>query len=173
MLEAHPCVTRYCERPATALINGKERLVEFWLMMNGVERWFVISADAEDSPDMESSGAKPQSVNSRRIEILSPQSFVEHQVWIDNWLSILPYLASNARLVDPALVAQVVAQCHEPTSLLSIENSNQRHDPTLVRSAVFVALHSGALLGVDLTTRRWDMQSQFIRNTTFKVHHAP
>src|SRR5450830_262477 len=34
MLEAHPSGTQYCERPATAVINGKERLVDFWLRMN-------------------------------------------------------------------------------------------------------------------------------------------
>jgi len=76
MLEGHPGVKQYCERPATAVINERERLVDFWMMMNGMERWFVISGDAETSLDMEFSGAKPPSVSSRLIEILSPQSFV-------------------------------------------------------------------------------------------------
>lgn len=170
MLEAHPGVTQYCERPATTLINGRERLVDFWLMKNGRERWFVISADGEDPLDIEFSGAKPKNINSRNIEVLSPQSFVEHEVWIDNWLSILPYLASNASLVDSELIAQVMAQCHEPTTLLAIEANYPHHDPMLVRSAVFMAVHGGELLGVDLAGRRWDMDSQFITNT---IHRGP
>jgi len=141
-------------------------------MMNGMERWFVISGDAETSLDMEFSGAEPPSVSSRFIEILSPQSFVEHEVWIDNWLSILPYLASNASLIDPELITKVIAQCHEPTPLLSIETSHPHHDPMLVRSAVFIAVHKGELLGVDLAVRRWDMDSQFIRNTFHRGHRA-
>ena len=173
MLEAHPGVTQYCERPAIAVIDGKERLVDFWLKMDGRERWFVISTDAETSLNIEFSGAKPKNINSRHIEVLSPQSFAEHEIWIDNWLSILPYLASNASLVTPELIAQVAAQCHEPTYLQTLESGNPLHDPVLVRSAVFMAAHSGVLLGVDLAARRWDMQSQFRRNPLHKVHCAP
>lgn len=172
MLEAHPGVTQYCERPATAVVNGRERLVDFWMMMNGRERWFVISGDGDAPLDMEFSGAKPPNIISNRIEILTPQSFVEHEVWIDNWLSILPYLASNASLVDPELIARVVAQCHEPTPLFSIANSHPHYDPVLVRSAVFMAVHSGELLGVDLAGRRWDMDSQFIRNALYRGPRA-
>lgn len=172
MLEAHPGVTQYCERPATAVINGRERLVDFWMKMNGLDRWFVISGDGEASLDMEFSGAKRPSISSSLLEILSPQSLVEHEVWIDNWLSILPYLASNASLVGSELIANVVAQCHEPTSLLSIETSHPHCDPMLVRSAAYMAVHRGELLGVDLAERRWDMDSQFIKNTFHRDHRA-
>jgi hypothetical protein len=163
MLEAQPRVKSYCERPAVAVIDGQERLIDFWVQLDNQEQWFVIQAEGEPILDLEVGGTQAPSVEGDCVQFVSPQSFEEHAVWIENWLSILPYLASTSRLVEPALVAQVVEPCRKATALWTIEQAHSRHDRMLVRTAVFMALHRGELLGMDLQQRQWDLDSEFVR----------
>jgi hypothetical protein len=90
----------------------------------------------------------------------------QRAVWIDNWLTILPYMASAARLVEAPLVAQVIDACQTTTPLWRIEKHLDRHDRMLVRTAVFMALHRGELLGIDLEDRPWDRDSRFVKPGT-------
>jgi hypothetical protein len=117
MLEAQPRVKSYCVRPAVAVIDGQERLIDFWVQLDNQEQWFVIQAEGEPILDLEVGGTQAPSVEGGCVQFVSPQSFEEHAVWIENWLSILPYLASTSRLVEPALVAQVVEPCRKAMAL--------------------------------------------------------
>ena len=161
-LEGNPDVKRYCERPATTIIDNKEQLVDFWFQHGDKERWWIIRADGEPLLEREASESQARNIGSDCIEFVSSDSFAAHKVWIDNWLSILPYLASNARWVEPALIAQVIADCKAGTTLQTIEHTHAGQDRMLVRTAVFIALHRGDLIGIDLHERRWNLDSQFV-----------
>jgi hypothetical protein len=163
MFEANPLVSRYCERPAFAEIAGVERLIDFWVERVGQQHWFVIDCAGEAALDLEGESASAPSVSTQAVELFSPESFKEHHIWTQNWLSILPYLAANARLVDPALVDKVSNECREATALWAIEQRYAREDRMLVRTAVFIALHRGQLVGVDLREHAWGLQSRFVK----------
>lgn len=169
-LEGNPDVKQYCERPATTIIDGKEQLVDFWFQQGDQERWWIIRADGELLLEREVDERPAHNIGNNCIEFIASDSFEVHSVWIDNWLSILPYLASNTRLVEPTLVAQVMANCSTTTTLQTIEQTYANQDPMLVRTAVFMALHRGNLIGIDLHERQWNRDSQFAIST--RSRHA-
>jgi len=171
-LEGNPRVQRYCERPATAIVDGKERVVDFWFQCDDEERWWIIHIDGEPLLDLEPDGKSQRTVAGDCVQFVATQSFEEHKIWIDNWLSILPYLASNARLVEPALVAKVIENCRTPTPLRTIEELHAQQDRMLVRTAIFMALHRGDLFGVDLHEKRWDLDSEFTNTSRQNTHAA-
>ena len=169
-LEGSPDIKQYCERPTTAIIDGKDQLVDFWFQQGNEEHWWFIRTNDELPLEQETSGILSPPISNDVLEFISADSFAAHAIWIDNWLSILPYLASNARLVDPALITEVIVKCKTATTLRTIEQAHVNHDLMLVRTAIFMALHRGNLIGIDLHERRWDAMSQFIRSN--RDHHA-
>lgn len=166
MLESQPHIRRYCERPATAIIDGKERVIDFWARLDDQEQWIIVGNEDDSVLPMEREGPSTRSIERTHIQFVSPQSVEPRAVWIENWLTILPYMASAARLVEPPLVAQVIDACQTATPLHHIEKRLGRHDRMLVRTAVFMALHRGELLGLDLEHRSWDLESRFIKSDT-------
>jgi len=171
-LEGNPDIQRYCERPATTLVNGEERVIDFWFHQGNEERWWMIHIDGNPLLELESGGKHLRTITDDHVQFISPQSFEAHKIWIDNWLAILPYLASNARLVETALMAKVVENCRTATSLRTIEELHAQQDRMLVRTAVFMALHRGELLGIDLHEKPWDLDSEFTQTSHRKFYAA-
>ncbi len=166
MLESQPHVRKYCERPATAIIDGKERVIDFWTQLDNQEQWIIVGNEDDSILPVELEQPSTRSIERTHIQFVSPQSVEPRAVWIENWLTILPYMASAAQLVEPPLVAQVIDACHTATPLHHIEKRLDRHDRILVRTAVFMALHHGTLVGLDLEDRPWDLDSRFIKSNT-------
>ena len=153
LLESDPRVSQYCERPAYWHHDAGKRLVDFWVQAGRRESCWVLSA--------ETNGPQPAR---RRAGILSPGVPVAVRLidaellraqsqWIENWLRILPYLAANARHVDPQLLADAERAATKSTTLGAVERKLHPRDIVLIRTAVFMLLHRGRIKAEGLRRR--------------------
>ena len=110
ILEAHPGVSQYCERPAGHLGTETTPTADFWVMREGIQTWLRLQdAQAKDSV------VTTVGPSSESVELISRDELRRHRVWIDNWLSLLPYLTSTD-VADRSLQAHVLeAAGHEAT----------------------------------------------------------
>jgi hypothetical protein len=68
-------------------------------------------------------------------------------VWIDNWMRILPYLSSNSRFVSDRLLNDIEQAAKTVQTIGEIERDFQPNDVVLVRTAIFMLIHRGKLSG--------------------------
>ena len=169
MLEAHPGVTRYCERPSLDDTHNPCPVADFWALRDGTPVWLRLEAEA--------SGTAPNAVSAENpiVENVSADELKRHRHWIHNWLSLLPYLSSASPLSLRPLQAQVIELVGREASLDEIERHFANTDAVLVRTAVIAALHEGSLISEDLQNKHWDRSARVYRSyrNTFGHHHAP
>ncbi len=151
MLEAHPAVSRYCERPTWPDETEASPEPDFWALRGGSAIWLALG----NAPRCEPPAALPLPALPT-IEWIRTEALDEHRVWIQNWLSLLPYLSSaGAPGVDP-LVPLVVQAVDPDTSFDELERRFSATEPLLVRTAAIAALHQGLLVSEDLKHKQWD-----------------
>jgi hypothetical protein len=68
------------------------------------------------------------------IQTIRPADLDEHRVWIQNWMTLLPYLNTGMRLIDAALSKDVVEFFEREASFLELEQHFSRYDPILTRT---------------------------------------
>ena len=163
-LEADPSVTTYCERPALidADAGGLPRFVDFWVRRDDQSRWLML--ERHDETMIEPEGENFQCVSKQTVEIVSREALERRQIWIENWLSILPYLASHTRYVDLALISAILDLCQTPQPLQAIKRYFPQQDAGIVRTGVFLGAHRGQLSCEELNDRPWDESTVFSRN---------
>ena len=157
MLEAHPGVKRYCERPAWPGDDvPPERGPDFWALRDGVPVWLVLDRDAErsDEPATVAGGPALQTVTAHDLD--------RHDIWIRNWLSLLPYLGTAALLDGAGPGEPVVEFFRQEASFEEAERHFAHHDPMLVRAAVVAGLHQGLLFSSELLVRPWDGRTRVV-----------
>ena len=173
MLEAHPGVTSYCERPALSAEAVTEPSADFWVMRDGREQWLSIEDSAGEQADAHDQQTVAQSSQSASdVEIISRQEIERHRVWIQNWMSMLPYLATGAHLIEPTLLEHVVEFFDHAATMDEAEQHFSRIDPVLVRTAIIAGLHGGQLVSPDLITlalSRHTRVSQFRCGETYEA----
>jgi len=157
MLEAHPGVTRYCERPAWPGDVPRRHMPDFWALRDGVPVWLVLERDAQrsDEPAPVADGPALQTVTAHDLD--------RHDSWIRNWLSLLPYLGSIALLGGAGPGEPVVEFFRQEASFDDAERHFAHHDPMLVRAAVVAGLHKGLLFSSELLVRPWDGRTRVVR----------
>lgn len=170
MLEANPGVTKYCERPALPGEHGSEPVADFWAERGRTSHWFVLGDDVDDHIDLPDTD--PSTPHAPHTEIISPKDLEHHRVWIQNWMSLLPYLTTCSHLIDPTLRENVIHFFNAEATLEHAEHHFARHDAVLVRTAVIAALHSGQLASTDLITLPVSRQTRFIRCDRGSSHAA-
>ena len=79
------------------------------------------------------------------VRYIHAKHMVSHAIWIENWMRILRYLASNAGFVSDQLLTDIGQATANGSTLGAIERDFQPHDIVLVRTAVFMLLHKGRL----------------------------
>ncbi|MDE1947291.1 MAG: hypothetical protein KGL43_17495 [Burkholderiales bacterium] len=140
MLEAHPAVTRYCERPSSGDSRCPAPAADFWALRDGVPVWLRLADEPQDG----AATAGPD------VQAITAEALQRHRHWITNWLSLLPYLSSvgpsSLRLLQVEVLDFVIRQAR----LVDIEHHFARTDPILVRTAVIGCLHEGSLVSLDL-----------------------
>ena len=104
MLEANPAVTTYCERPVLAS-NQHDAHADFWLLQGGRPQYLALDHAIESAPHEDSSAGTPSSV---LIQTIRPADLDEHRVWIQNWMTLLPYLNTGMRLIDGKRLTRAV-----------------------------------------------------------------
>ncbi len=140
LLESLPRVSHYCERPAYLRRNEDRQLVDFWVRAGRHELFWIASAQPRDAQADRVSQTK-----SIGVRYVFTRNFASRDVWIENWMRILPYLASNARFVSKPLLADIEQATLHGSTLGDIERDFQPHDIVLVRTAAFMLLHTGRL----------------------------
>jgi len=138
LLESSPRVITYCERPAFWRRDNGQQLVDFWVKVGRREMCWIVTSKLQPAragyltPDDDTS-----------VRYVHAQSLASHNVWIENWMRILPYLPSNERFVSKKLLADVERATSSASTLGQIERDFQPHDTVLVRTAAFMLLHKG------------------------------
>ena len=166
MLEAHSGVTRYCERPAWPGDVPAPRPPVFWALRDGAPVWLVLDDEAQrsDEPVPPSDGPALQTVTAYDLD--------RHDIWIRNWLSLLPYLSTVASL-DGAGVGvgeTVIDFFRHEASFEDAERHFAHLDSMLVRAAVVAGLHRGVLFSSELLVRPWDGQTRMVRCSPPRLH---
>jgi hypothetical protein len=150
MLEANANVTNYCERPALSLEHAADPVADFWVMRDGTEQWLILHDDVDGPGAHAQQVAHSTTRTAPCVETISSKEMERHRIWIQNWMSLLPYLATGSHLVDPALCANVIQFFDRPATFAEAEQHFSRIDPVLVWTAVIVELHAGQLISADL-----------------------
>jgi hypothetical protein len=169
MLEANPGVTSYCERPALSVERVAEPLADFWIVRDGREQWLSIDDSASTH---EPQTAAQISRSAPGVENISGEEIERHRVWIQNWMLLLPYLATGAHLIEPGLLANVVEFFDLPATIDDAEEHFSHVDPVLVRTAVIAGLHGGQLISPDLVTLAFSRQTRVNRYHRRQTHEA-
>jgi hypothetical protein len=158
MLEANPSVNRYCERPSWPAECGPRPALDFWVLREHQPVWLASEELASTLPiqdPCQQQGIVVQSVTAKDLD--------SHRVWIQNWLSLLPYLSATSSLNLDHLGKQVVEFFTRESSIDAAERHFARDDDVLVRTAVIAQLHAGRLFSGDLLTRPWDLDTRVVR----------
>ena len=166
MLEANPSVTRYCERPSWPAEFGPRPALDFWVLRDQPV-WLVSDDSASalrDHDPCQQQEIAVQSVTAKDLDC--------HRVWIQNWLSLLPYLSATSSLNLDHLGRQVLEFFTRESSFDEAQRHFARDDCVLVRTAVIAQLHAGRLFSRDLLTRPWDLDTRFLRLSS-EGSHAP
>ena len=166
MLEAHPGVTRYCERPSWPDDEEPSLCPDFWALRDGTPVWLALAEAPVSGDEVLSSAESP------RVQVVPAEELDRHRVWIGNWLSLLPYLSTSAWLGLEALSEPVAEFFRQEASFDDAERHFVRFDPVLVRTAVVAGLHRGKLYSGDLLVRPWDRQTRMVR-CSGAASHAP
>lgn len=147
-LESNPRVLRYCERPAYWRQDNSRQLADFWVKVGRREICWIVAPTPQParagvlSPD--------DDIGVRYVHV---QNLAAHSIWIENWMRILPYLASNERFVSERLLLDVERATSTAPTLGQLERDFQPHDTVLVRTAVFILLHRGRIKAKSLRYR--------------------
>lgn len=166
MLEAHPGVTRYCERPSWPGDEEPSPCPDFWALRDGMPVWLALAETQVPTDEA------PPLAEASPVHLVTADELDRHRVWIGNWLSLLPYLSTAAGLDLDALSEPVAEFFRQEASLDDAERHFIRFDPVLVRTAVVAGLHRGVLFSADLLVRPWDGQIRVAR-CAGAVSHAP
>ena len=159
MLEAHPQISRYCERPAWPDEIETSAEPDFWALRNGRAVWLALSDAAQWDPD----NVPQLPSNIPTVEWIQTDALNQHRIWIQNWLSLLPYLGGASTPSFDTLVARVVQLADPDSCFEDLERQLPSTDPNLVRTAVIAALHRGLLVSEDLQHRLWNRSTRVSR----------
>lgn len=165
MLEAHPAISRYCERPNWPDENESSPNPDFWALREGSAVWLALGDAAQSDPNV-----APPLPTMPCVEWIRADALNSHRVWIQNWLSLLPYLGATGTPSFDSLVAQVVQAADPESCFDNLERQFSASDPLLVRTAVIAALHQGLLISEDLQHKQWDRSTRVSKLSKWRPH---
>jgi hypothetical protein len=167
LLEAHPGVTRYCERPSWPGDELPSPSPDFWALRDGKPVWLALRQEAPAAK-----GEAPCPADASGVQTVTIDELDRHRVWITNWLSLLPYLTVDAWPELESLREPVIGFFRHEASFDDAERYFARLDPVLVRTAVIAGLHQGRLYSAELLVRLWDGRTRVSRCPP-RGSHAP
>lgn len=159
MLEAHPAVSKYCERPAWPDDEAASADVDFWALKDGHQLRLALSDLTSDDK------ARTVLPGGWVIDTVSSGALDEHRIWIQNWLSLLPYIGSEAALGLDSLSAAIVAAVVGELSIGEVQHRFAHVQALAVRTSIVLALHRGYIASEDLRHRPWDASTRLRRVT--------
>lgn len=165
MLEAHPQVSKYCERPTWPDAQDASANLDFWALKDGQQLQLVLTGSPAGIPI----GGVPPARGA--IDIVSSAALDEHRIWILNWLSLLPYIGSQAALGLDSLAAAIVAAVVGEISIGEVTDQFTHVEALAVRTCIVLALHRGLIASEDLRHRPWGASTR-LRPVTSRRPHA-
>jgi len=130
--------------------------IDFWANKADHWEWITLNPDTITSPDADTGPICPDIP----VRVIDANELDRHQIWIRNWMSLLPYLTSGGRLISPSFGRQVASLFANEASFLEAEQDLSQNDPVLVRTAVILGLHTGVLSSPTLYSETWSMQTR-------------
>ncbi|MBC7377397.1 MAG: hypothetical protein H7346_08185, partial [Burkholderiaceae bacterium] len=141
---------RYCERPTWPDETETSPNPDFWAIRDGSEIWLALGDAPQCDPNAASVLPPLPSIDWVRADALD-----QHRIWIQNWLSLLPYLGATSTPSFDSLVARVVQAADPDSCFDDLERQFSATDPLLIRTAVIAALHQGLMVSEDLQHQQW------------------
>jgi hypothetical protein len=92
----------YCERPGLGS-DHHGLSADFWVLREAWPQWLALGERREPVPAEDASAG-----TSNFIQIISTAGLDHYSAWIQNWMSLLPYLNAGKRLIDAALANAVI-----------------------------------------------------------------
>lgn len=160
MIESHPAIKKFCERPGLVHVHGDWRLAEFWVQRDDHSEFLLL--EHSSLQNLVSAAPRIESDLGSRTRTVLEKELAAHATWIKNWQEILPYLVSNRDFVEPRQLDRILTFCQSPQRLGDIERAELPGDPVITRTAVFELARKGKLLAEDLHTDRLSPASRFI-----------
>ncbi|CAM2198394.1 conserved protein of unknown function (plasmid) [Paraburkholderia kururiensis] len=160
LLEADPCVKRFCERPGYIHAAGAARLADFWVEFADHQELVILSETLEEAD-----------ISDRDVTLYAAMVPVRHvtageiaaaRAWIDNWRRMLPCMVASRGLVPPGLMSAIERFVCAPQKLLAVEREFSAGDPTLVRAALYGLMHAGRVVSPDLRTASLSLLTSFV-----------
>ncbi|WP_429260871.1 hypothetical protein [Paraburkholderia sp. GAS334] len=164
LLETDPMVIDFCERPGYMRIDGRLRLVDFWVRY--VDKYELVILNDTDFMDCDSEAGRSQCSldgNALSIRRIAPAELAAARVWIDNWQRMLPYVVANRGRIPPTLSEAIVRFVASPQRLLAIEREFSTGDPVLCRAALLALLCSGRVTAPELHTQPLSLLTSFVQ----------
>ena len=140
LLESTHRVSAYCERPTYWRQGERQQLIDFWVQVGRRELCLLVTPE----PRLPCAGVFSPDGN-LAVRYVHAKNLASRNVWIENWMRILPYLSSNARFVSEQLLTDIEQATSPASTLGEIERDFHPHDIVLVRTAAFMLLHTGRL----------------------------
>ena len=149
-----------------------EPFADFWVMRDGAEQWLIVDdyVDRVRAPDPHIANQTSQAAPC--VETISRKEIERHCIWIQNWMSLLPYLATGSHLIDPASLGNVLQYFDRPATIDNAQQHFSRIDPVLVRTAIIAGLHGGQLISPDLTTLAFSRHTRVSRYRRGETHET-
>ena len=160
-LESNPRVSAYCERPMYWGRGADQKLTDFWLRAGRREICWIVTPTPR--PVRAGVLSDDDDIGVRYVHF---QNLAAHSIWIENWMRILPYLASNERFVSERLLLDVERATSTAPTLGQLERDFQPNDTVLVRTAVFMLLHRGRIKAKSLRDRPLGPAIELLREST-------
>lgn len=165
MLEANPEISRYCERPTWPDENETSLNPDFWALREGSAVWLTLGDTPQCDPN-----AVPPLPATPCVTWVNADALNQHRVWIQNWLSLLPYLGAISTPSFDSLVARIVQAADSGSCFEDLERQLSTTDPLLVRTAVIAALHQGLLVSQDLQHQQWGRATRVTKLLKGSLH---
>jgi hypothetical protein len=160
LLEADPAAVTFCERPGYVLIDGQQRLADFWVRYIDRQELVILSElKVEIDETVSRCDLNGKALPIRRV---TSADLAATRVWIDNWQRMLPYLVANRHLISPTLSRSIERFVRKSQRLLAIEREFSTGDPVLVRAALFGLLHSGLVSAPELRMQPLSLLTSFV-----------
>ncbi len=175
MLEANPSVSRYCERPTWPADCGPRPAIDFWALRDGRPVWLALgakTAPVASADAMQATSAEPGEPGGPAVTTVAIEELDRHRIWIQNWLSLLPYLNLKRELQLDSLSPALLAFFAREASFEEAEQHFAQKDPVFVRAAAILELHRGRLFSADLLAGPWGRRTRIVRESN-GFEHAP
>ena len=150
--EADPTIQTFCERPVAIDVDGRERLVDFWV--RHVDHEALLLAADEDT-------VLPNDWHGIRVRRIGVADLAASRMWCANWERMLPVINLTRDCVTKQHLADVRRYVGEPMPLARIEREFVTNDAMWVRGAVFRLLAAGRVIAPSLRTDRLWLQTTF------------